>query len=385
MNKDVLLVSFSAFFADLGYQAALVIFPVFLVLTLGAPVSYFGIANAIAFGIGSFFGYVGGWMADKFSDRKVAIVGNSLIPLISLMGLASSPVTAVALFSGGWWARNFRTPSRRSMLVEATTAKTRGQVFGFLHLLDIGGGMLSVVFVLVFIYFGLSYQKILLLTVLPLIISTALLFPTSESGRQVKKVVAAVKTATKKVRISGSTYKGILAATALYGFSSYSLGFPILTIAKSSSPVLGIASYGVYLGVSAITGYVIGTIWKKDQVKHLSIFGYVLSGLGTLFLGVGYLVNSGVWFFYLAVAILGFGLGVIETLEPTLISFIKSEKDIGKGMGALAAWRSFGIFFANLIMGILYVLNPFDSYMYATVVSVFAGILLLRMGKGFEV
>ncbi len=384
MTKDVFYISFSAFFADLGYQAALAIFPIFLVVTLGAPASAFGTANAIAFGIGSAFGYLGGLMSDRFSDKKVAIFGNALIPLISLMGLASNPTTAVLLFSGGWWARNFRTPARRAMLVKASAKEDRGKSFGFLHALDIGGGMLSVAFVLVMAYIGLAYSTILLLTVLPLIVSTILLFFTRETRKAAHAAVAKAKSVARGTRIAGSTYKGIIISTSLYGFSSYSLGFPILTIAQSSNALLGIGSYGVYLGISAVVGYKIGSMKALNKVGALGILGYVLSGLGTLILALGYALHESVLMLYIGVAVLGFALGVVETLEPTLISFIKGVRELGRGMGALAGSRSFGIFFANLIMGVLYVINPFDSYVYATTVSLVAGALMLYLGRGFK-
>ena len=391
MNNDVLYVSFSAFFADLGYQTAIAIFPIFLVGVLGASAAQFGIASAVAFGIGSFFGYLGGIMSDRLNDKYVAILGNALIPLISLMGLAESPTVAVMLFAGGWWARNFRSPSRRAMLVDSSRPRDRGIVFGFLHMLDIGGGVLSIAILLVLIVLGVSYSKILLLTAIPLVISTLLLFPTRKTKRSEEKVTAKnaisdTKKAisdTKKSRSSNNTYKGIMIATAMYGFSSYSFGFPILTIDKESTPFLAILAYGLYLAVSAGTGYYIGSRkWKR--IKTLGILGYMLSGIGTLVLAAGYFFNEGIFSLYIGVALLGFGLGVIETMEPTLISFIKSIKDVGRGLGALAGYRSLGIFAANLIMGILYVFSPAASYLYAAIVAVIAGFVVLFAGRDFE-
>ncbi len=386
MTKDVLLVSFSAFFADVGYQTAIALFPILLVIILGASASSFGLATAAAFGVGSFFGYLGGLMSSRLNDKYVAILGNALIPLISLMGLTQSPMIAAVLFCGGWWARNFRTPSRRVILVEATTNRDRGKVFGFLHLLDIGGGALSIVMLLVLILYGIAIDTILLLTIAPLVLSTVLLVFTKETKRMEGFVSSAKKKAmelTKKVKIKRSTYKGILIATSMYGFSSYAFGFPILTIAQVSNVTFAIASYGIYLGVSAITGYYIGSrLWNK--IKTLSMLGYVLSGLGTAVIGLGYLLGVGVAPLLLGVAITGFGLGVIETLEPTLISFLKELRDVGTGMGALAGSRSFGIFSANLIMGILYVLSPAASYLYSSVVAIIAGIIVIVYSRGFK-
>ena len=384
MTKDVLLVSFSAFFADVGYQTGIALFPLVLVTALGASAYTFGLATAVAFGIGSFFGYLGGLMSSKFNDKYVAILGNAFIPLISLMGLASSPFIAIVLFCGGWWARNFRTPSRRAILVNATTKEDRGKAFGFLHMLDIGGGALSIVILLALLLLGISYATILLITILPLTVSTLLLLFTKETkGHLSAAAKGKFQAVTKKVKIAGKTYKGIIAATALYGFSSYSFGFPIITLSQVSGQVIAIASYGLYLGVSAIAGYYFGSRgWNK--VRTLSLAGYMLSGLGTLAIAIGYFLGLGTVSLLLGVVILGIGLGAIETLEPTIISFIKKNKDLGKGMGTLAGSRSLGIFSANLIMGILYVFNPTESYLYAAIVALIAGFIVLRYGRGFS-
>lgn len=81
---------------------------------------------------------------------------------------------------------------------------------------------------------------------------------------------------------------------------------------------------------------------------------------------------------------MGFGLGVVETIEPTIISLVRGGAVIGKGMGALQGSRSLGIFFGNLIMGILYVSSPTFSYTYAAAVSIVAGIIVLYFGIGFK-
>ena len=384
MTKNVLLVSFSAFFADMGYQSAIALFPIFLVTVLGASASTFGLATAAAFGIGSFFGYLGGLMSSRFNDKHIAILGNALIPLISLMGLTASPLIAAALFSGGWWARNFRSPSRRVILSNATTVKNRAKAFGFLHALDIGGGALSIVMLLALIMIGIALKTILLLTIIPLVISTMLLFFIKEVKTGMANAKGKLAYITRKIKVRGNAYKGIIIATSLYGFSSYTFGFPILTISHVSNDLFGIGAYGIYLGVSAIAGYFIGTRgWNK--IRALSLAGYVLSGLGTLIIGIGYMLQLGLASLFLGVIVMGSGLGAIETLEPTLISLIKSSKDIGRGMGAIAGSRSLGIFSANLIMGLLYVINPAESYIYAAIVAIIAGAIVLVSGKGFKI
>lgn len=71
-DVDVWWLAFSAFFADLGYQIVIA--------------------------------YVGGRIGDHVGRKRTTILGNILIPILSLTGLATAPVTALVLFATGWWA-----------------------------------------------------------------------------------------------------------------------------------------------------------------------------------------------------------------------------------------------------------------------------------------
>ena len=112
-NRDVWSISLSAFFADTGYQAVWAGFPLFLVVVLRQPVWEFGVASALAYGGGSLFSLAGARIGDRIGHRRLALLGNSAIPLLSLSALSVSPVAAIGLLCGGWWARNLRSPSRR--------------------------------------------------------------------------------------------------------------------------------------------------------------------------------------------------------------------------------------------------------------------------------
>ncbi len=384
LNRDVLLISFSAFFADLGYQAVQALFPIYLVLTLSSSSFYFGLANALAFGGGALFAYIAGLLGVKYSRKWLAVLGSVFIILMSLVGLTMNPIIAIVLFSGGWWARNFRVPPRRAMLADAVQKKDLGKAFGFLHALDIGGGALAVVALLALISMKFSQNVVLLVTAMPITVSVFLLIVTRDIRRR-RRVLPFPAKQTKSFTIEKGAFRGVIIATALYGFAYYSLGFPILTIAEgSNNSALGIASYAVYLGISAITGYYIGSRKGLNKVKALGYLGYILTGIGTALLATGYLLGSNIWILYLGVALMGFGLGVVETLEPSIISLVRRAAKLDIGMGSLQGARSVGLFSANLIMGILYVVSPAYSYAYATAISIAAGAIMLSMGKGFK-
>ena len=375
LTRDVLLISLSAFFADAGYQALIAGFPIFLVIYLHAPAYMLGVAMALAYGIGSLFAYVGGRLADIFGKKKIALIGNLLIPILSFTGLSSSASEATAIFSTGWWARNFRTPARRAMIGDISSRLDKGKVYGFLNALDVGGGIVAILYLSIGIYLGIALRLLFLVTIVPLLISSLCLALVKYKGES-KTKEHAEETAIKAKTEQNRAYKSVLIATALFGLSFYSMSFPVLTIAQESTSLYGVASYALFLLLSAAFGYASGALVKR-RVLGLALYGYMLAGIGSLAIGLSYYLGLGAIGSYFGVALMGVALGSIETLEPTIISLVKPKRHSGSGMGSLTASRSIGLFFANLILGILYTIGPLYAYSFSASMAILAGFVLL--------
>ncbi|WP_243680786.1 hypothetical protein [Vulcanisaeta souniana] len=107
---EVLKISFSAFFADLGYQTAVVMFPLVFVIILGAPpVWLYGVAEAVNYGLGSLIGFLGGLLGDVYGRKRIAVIGNAVITVVALLGFSRYWWEAWLIFLVGWWTRNLRT------------------------------------------------------------------------------------------------------------------------------------------------------------------------------------------------------------------------------------------------------------------------------------
>jgi len=83
--------------------------------------------------------------------------------------------------------------------------------------------------------------------------------------------------------------------------------------------------------------------------------------------------------YYICVALLGISLGIIETIEPTVISLIVKRETIGRGMGALTAARSIGLFGGNVLMGLLYYKGANYSYLYAAILSLIGSVIIFSL------
>ncbi len=380
LTRDAFLLSLSAFFADLGYQAVTALFPLFLVGELHQSPLTYGLITGASCGIGSLFAFIGGKAGDRFSKKRVAIAGNVLIPLMSLSGIVSGAWAAGALFILGWWARYFRTPARRALLVEVSPPEHRAKIFGFLHAMDIGGGMLAVFGALGLLMMKVPIGTIILLTALPLFASTAVLFFVREEKAQWTAEAPGVEHESEKEQVAANrhVFLMLMVSATLYGFSFYNLGFPILTTAESArSTTGGVLVYAVYLGISAIVGYLLGSA-KLSPLRALWQFGYLPSAIASLGIGLVYLGHFPNAWYYVAVALLGASMGAVETFEPPLTSMLVGTSKLSTGMGWLSVSRAIGQFLSNLIMGFLFTIGQFDAYLYAFVASLLAAIVLAR-------
>ncbi len=401
-TADVWAIALSACTADLGYQAVLAGFPLLLVLDLHQPVWELGLATALAYGGGALWSYVGGRLGDRVGHRRLAIAGNAAIPLLSLCGLLASPAWAIGLFCGGWWARNLRSPSRRSLLVDAVpTPDDRAAAFGFLHALDVGGGALAAVGVLAGIAVHVPLRWLFLATAVPLVVSTALLTRTGADRRPTARPPAPAPPATTAAPTTTAGPGGppsparpaqpvserrrattaLLVAAVLYGFTSYSAAFPVLTVAqRTRAPAAGVGAFLVLLASSAMTGTVLGGRLGRTvvaQLRRLGLLGYGLAAVGSGLVAVAVATASGVGLVFAGVVLVGVALGVVETLEPTLMAVLRGETGTGRAMGALSAARGGGTFVANLAMGLLYGLGAGAAYSYAAATSALAAVTVV--------
>jgi MFS family permease len=383
LPRDAYLLCFSAFFADLGYQGVAALFPLYLVFQLHAPVYAYGIVTAIAFGGGSLVSYFGGLAGDRFDRKVIAIAGNALIPLMAFAGLAHDLWSSAAFFILGWWARYFRTPARRALLVQATPPGDRSMAFGVLHALDIGGGMLSALLALLFLWLHAAVGTIILYAILPLAVSTGLLVFVRRAQ------VHPGQTPRDEPRADGPGERALLIAllvsATLYGFSFYNLGFPILTATGghvgTGAYEAGVLAFVTYLAVSAVSGYVLG-VGRRSVARSLWLLGYLPSALGSALIGVSELLHLQAPVFYLSVAILGLGMGGVETFEPTLISSVVGPTKLSRGMGFLTVSRSSGQFLSNLIMGLLFSMSSSVPYFYAAGSALLAAIVFGAVASG---
>lgn len=367
MKREVYKLSFSAFFADLGYMAVMSFLPLLITVYYHLSPAVYGIIEAINYGGGAVMSFLGGVAADRYGRRLVGSLGNSLIALMSFSGIVGNPLIALVLIAAGWWARNFRSPARRALVSEVTTPDERKRAFGILHTLDQTGAFLAIIYISLVLFLRLPVQYALLGTIIPLAISTLLIAitKTPKLERKGKTNVKVVVTVT--------------ISTLFFGFTFFSFGFPVISVAElTHQEYLGTLAFAIFSGTSALSALIYGRS-KVREITGLAFLGYGVAAIASFGFALTY--NVSLALLYAFSALMGIAVGAIETFEPSIISKFTSSEKVATGMGTLSLGRALGISISNLVMGFLYVVSPLYSYSFAGIMTIIASLVVLTIRK----
>lgn len=97
-------------------------------------------------------------------------------------------------------------------------------------------------------------------------------------------------------------------------------------------------------------------------------------------LGFAYLSPLGLIAIYPLSVLLGIAVASTEVFEPTIISKL-SKGEVGTSMGAQSLGRSIGMLVGNTAMGFLYQISFSHAYIFASIMSLIAFIIVVALLK----
>jgi MFS family permease len=188
LPRNVRALSWVSFANDLASELMYPVIPLFLTITLRAPVAAIGVIEGVAEGIAVGLRGVSGWLSDRAGRRR--------LPWI-FWGYATSaaarPAIAVAP-AWGWvlvgrvadrLGKASRTAPRDALIRDSTPPELVGSAFGYHRALDSAGGVLGPLVAVVLLASGLSLRTILWIAVLPGILTLILLRAVREAPPRV--------------------------------------------------------------------------------------------------------------------------------------------------------------------------------------------------------
>jgi MFS family permease len=379
LTRDVLGMSLTSFFSDLGHEMATAILPLFII-SIGAPPAALGAIEGVADALSSFIKLGAGWASDKVGRRKpIAVAGYLLTGLTTgAFALATTWPHVLIARSIGWLGRGIRGPVRDAMLADAVPPEARGRAFGFHRMGDTLGAVLGPA--LAFVLLGaFNYRALFVLTLIPGVLS-ALTFAAFVRER----ANAPIKGGNFLGMVNGlpTKFKLFLIGVGLFGAGDFAHSLLTLRAAQMLTPSLGAAQAGhiaialyvlhniLYAGMS----YPVGALADRFGKRGLLALGYLIAAV----MGLGWMVAiPQVAYLSLLFALGGTFIAAEDALESAVAADLLPAEIRGTGYGVLATVNGLGDFISSLAVGALWTaVNPAAGFAYAVVLSVIGAVVV---------
>jgi len=180
VSAPVFVLGLVSLFTDISSEMITSILPLFI-FSVGGNMLILGLIQGITEATSNILKGFSGWWSDKIKKKKPFIVaGYSLSNLTKpLMGFSSSWEPILGLKFVERVGKGLRT-SPRDALISFYGEKDKGKAFGIHRAMDTAGAVIGSLFTAVFLFIALSYNQIILLSIIPGFIAIILVLTIKE-------------------------------------------------------------------------------------------------------------------------------------------------------------------------------------------------------------
>jgi len=309
-----------SFLQDAASELLYPILPIFLTVTLGAPVAVVGAVEGAAEGVAALTKLAAGRVADRSSKRPLIALGHGLAAVGKLiLALAGTWPIVLAARCVDRLGKGIRGTPRDALLMVGADPTHRGRIFGLHRAADTAGAVVGPALGLgLYELFDHRIRPLLLIAVLPAALSVLLV-------RAVREEPKPTTTPTKPVGIAPTPMpprlRALIGALTLFSLVNFPDALLLLRAHNLGLSTAGvIAAYIVYNLAYAGLAYPAGAL--ADRIPRHLVFAAGLVLFATGYLGLG-LIDSAGWVFVLlplyggfAAATDGVGKAWIASLAP---------------------------------------------------------------------
>jgi MFS family permease len=164
LPQNVRALGWVSFANDAASELAYPIVPLFLTITLGAPVAVVGVIEGIAEGTATGVRLLSGWVSDRMGERrKPWIVGGYSVSALSRALLAAAPGWGLVLVARivDRLGKGARGTPRDALIRDSTPRELLGSAFGYHRALDTAGAIAGPLVAVALLESGVSLRGIL--------------------------------------------------------------------------------------------------------------------------------------------------------------------------------------------------------------------------------
>lgn len=380
LPENVRTLGWVSFANDAASELAYPIVPLFLTITLGAPVAVVGLIEGVAEGIAMGVRLLSGWLSDRMGDRRRPwIIGGYGVSAIARAVLAAAPAWGWVLGArvGDRLGKGARGAPRDALIRDSTPPELMGASFGYHRAMDTAGAIVGPLVAVALLEAGVSLRTILWVSV---VFGAAVIV----FLRRVREAPAATHKRSNVTLRPAPLSRGFWAVLAIWVVFSLGNSSDAFLILRSRNLGLGVllvvVAYAVYNVVYASLSWPLGEL--SDRIPRPLLVGGGLVAFVLVYLG--FALAPGSWVVWPLFAIYGVYIAATEGVARAWIADHLSD---GSAVGT-----AYGIFFlatgaaalvASIAAGVLWTyVSPRAPFFLGAAAAAAALVLLLAYSAG---
>lgn len=351
LPANVRALGWVSFANDLSSELAYPIVPLFVTITLGAPVAVLGLIEGLAEGIAVGLRGLAGWLSDREGGRrKPWIVGGYSATAVSRPLLAAAP-------AWGWvlgarlidrTGKAARTAPRDALIRDSTPAATIGSAFGYHRAMDTAGAVIGPLAAVALLTIGFSLRGVLWVAVVPAFATLLLL-------RAVREAPAAAAPASDTPRASlrelPKPFWLVLGIWVTFSIGNSSDVFLLLRAHELGlGTTLAVLSYAAYNTVYSSLSWPLGSL--SDRVPRTFVLGAGIAVFALVYLG--FAVAPSAWAVWPLFLVYGVYIAATEGVAKAWVADYAPSGLAGTAYGVFAAASGAALLVASIVAGLLW-------------------------------
>jgi len=378
-SANVILLGIVSFFNDLSSEMIMPVLPMFI-KSLGGAGLAIGLVGGLRDCISNILKVFSGYWSDITGRRKIFISYGYIISASFKLMLALSRTCLHAVIFAGLErvGKGLRTAPRDAIIAESMPAE-RGKAFGIHRALDTSGAIAGAIAVFVlFWFFHLGFEPILLLAALIAFVSLIPLHFVKQDKRQPQRITASLKELPKSLKL-------FMLISGIFSLGNFSYMFLIIRVQQFFTGKLSIAMplllyvlFNIFYAAFAVG---LGVISDKIGRKKVIILGYFLFSLTML--GLSFL--SSLPAFIVLFALYGITHAAIDGNQRAFVSDLSGRHLKATALGTFHTITGLATLPASFIAGLLWQnIAPAMTFVYGGILSLISVFLFAGFGGYFH-
>lgn len=373
-RANILLLGLVSFINDTSSKIILPLLPL-LITQLGGGGFVVGLISGTSDSVASLLKLYAGRLSDRARSRKAFVIAGYFVSSVAkfLFAFAASWHQVLGLRIAERFGKGVRSAPRDALLAAATSQGRRGRGFGIHRAMDSGGAVLGTLIAFVMYWnLGLGFGHIFAFAgMLGFLSLVPLLFVQEGPRDRPTNTPAALSLKDLPPRLRRFTLVAFL-----FSLANFSYMFFVLRSESAFSGKLAvgvpIALYGLYNLSYTLFALPAGILSDQIGRKNVLLMGYGVFAL----LCVGFVAAHTLAAFIVLFIFFGLSYALVEATERAYVSDLANPAARGTALGAYHMVTSLGALPAGLIAGILWDLHPAFAFIYGTVLSTAAMVML---------